>query len=281
MRIACFLISLFIGAPSVFASETIYTTEQDRELFAKYIRYIQTEKRNPQEVILATADFFLNTPYVAATLEKDPEGLVVNLRELDCTTFVETVFALSKTVLDGDETFDAFCRNLRLFRYRDGVIDGYISRLHYTSDWIFNNEKNGLVDDVSQKIGGERLPLALSFMSKHADKYPLLKGKTDLIAQIADMEQTINARTYYYIPKDRLEDCSQGIQNGDMIGFVTSIEGLDISHVAIAKWVSGKLTFVHASSSHKKVIVEPRTMNEYLQAITKNTGVVVIRPKFY
>jgi hypothetical protein len=32
----------------------------------------------------------------ARRLEKEPEGLVVNLREFDCSTFCETVYALPK-----------------------------------------------------------------------------------------------------------------------------------------------------------------------------------------
>ena len=46
---------------------------------------------------------FLKTPYVAHTLEvNDEEKLVVNFDEVDCTTFVEYVLALSLSpVKDG------------------------------------------------------------------------------------------------------------------------------------------------------------------------------------
>lgn len=48
---------------------------------------------------------FLKTPYVAHTLEvNDEEKLVVNFDEVDCTTFVEYVLALSLSpVKDGGD----------------------------------------------------------------------------------------------------------------------------------------------------------------------------------
>jgi cell wall-associated NlpC family hydrolase len=264
------------------ADPVIYTTEEDKKIFEDYAKQISSSScGSPEELIMETASFFLERPYVGATLEKEPEGLVVNLREFDCSTFVETVYALSKTALKKNISFDVFCKNLQNFRYRNGIIEGYISRLHYTTDWIYENEKKGLVRDITSQLGGEPLPVTLSFMSRHPDSYRQLKGNTCLINKIASIEKNINARSHFYIPKEQLEKCQDKIQEGDMICFVTSIEGLDISHVGIAKRVNGELRFIHASSSHKKVIVEPRSIQAYLLVITKNTGIIVVRPTFF
>lgn len=281
MKLYYLLLTVLLSSVSISASGyKQYVTEQDREIFDKYITYITGEEYTSQEVIMATASFFLDVPYVAATLEKEPEGLVVNLRELDCTTFVETVLSLSKTVLDGTLSFDVFCETLKQFRYRGGVIAGYTSRLHYTTDWIYENSKKGLMKDVTKESGGDPLPVNLFFMSRNADKYKLLKGNPALIADMVTVEKSVNNRSYYLIPKDRIEACRDGIKDGDMICFVTSIAGLDVSHVGIAKWESGRLTFVHASSSLKKVVIQSGTLQEYAQAASKNTGIIVVRPQF-
>jgi Protein of unknown function (DUF1460). len=270
------LCSFFVSA----TGDRLYVVEQDREIFDRYIHSITADGYTSQEVIMATAAFLLDVPYVATTLEKDPEGLVINLRELDCTTFVETVFALSKTIVDGSPSFESFCENLKQFRYRNGVIAGYASRLHYTTDWIYENSQKGLVEDVTKEIGGESLPVELFFMSRNADKYKLLKGNPDLIADMAAIEKSVNNRLYYFIPKDRIEACREGIKDGDMLCFVTSVAGLDVSHVGIAKWESGRLTFVHASSSLKKVVVQPGTLQEYALASSSNKGIIVVRSQF-
>ncbi|WP_085535233.1 N-acetylmuramoyl-L-alanine amidase-like domain-containing protein [Massilibacteroides vaginae] len=281
MKFYYLLFVVFLCSFSTYAVEDkLYMVQQDREIFDRYINYISADDYTSQEVIMATSMFFLNTPYVAATLEKEPEGLVVNLRELDCTTFVETVLSLSKTVVDGKPSFESFCENLKQFRYRNSIIDGYTSRLHYTTDWIFENTQKGLVKDVTKEIGGDPLSIDLFFMSRNADKYKLLKDNPALIADMAAVEKSVNDRSHYFISKDRIDACGEGIKDGDMICFVTSIAGLDVSHVGIARWESGRLTFVHASSTQKKVVVQSGTLQEYAKSVSKNSGILVVRPQF-
>ena len=48
---------------------------------------------------LAAARYFVGRPYAASTLEREPERLVVNLREWDCTTLVESAVALARTAI--------------------------------------------------------------------------------------------------------------------------------------------------------------------------------------
>ena len=53
---------------------------------------------------------------VGKTLEVNPvEELVVNLRELDCTTFVETVLALTLTTREGGQKWDDYCQTLKTY----------------------------------------------------------------------------------------------------------------------------------------------------------------------
>ena len=82
----------------------------------------------------------MNIPYVAHTLEpNDQERLIINLRELDCTTFVESAMALTLCVRSGRTTFDDYCRILQKIRYWQGRAPQYIRRLHYFTSWIEDN----------------------------------------------------------------------------------------------------------------------------------------------
>ncbi len=74
----------------------------------------------------------LGVPYVANTLEvNDDEELVINCDQVDCTTFVENVLAMSLCPTQGDDMSERdFSNNLEQIRYRNGKIDGYTSRLH-------------------------------------------------------------------------------------------------------------------------------------------------------
>lgn len=90
-------------------------------------------------------------PYVAHTLEVNKtEKLVVNLRQLDCTTYVENVMALTLCVRQKKYTFKAFCDNLCRMRYRSESQPHYVSRLHYFTDWIDDNTRKGLCREVQE-----------------------------------------------------------------------------------------------------------------------------------
>ena len=89
---------------------------------------------------------FIGRPYVAATLEgNDPECLVVNTRQLDCTTLVENVMALTLCVQRHNLSYYAFKHALVDMRYRGGLIRGYTSRIHYFTEWITENTKAGML----------------------------------------------------------------------------------------------------------------------------------------
>lgn len=254
-------------------------SEEDKDIFNRYVESMRNKRNLPTaELVIETTRFFLGTPYVAATLEQEPEQLVINLRELDCTTFVESCLALVRTLREkGAPSFESFRRNLQQIRYRNGKITDYTSRLHYMSDWITENERHGIVTDITRMIGGIPLPLQLSFISTHPAAYKQLQADTALIRVIRETEQKINARTHYYIPKEKIDSVKEKIQNGDIIFFTTSIQGLDVSHMAYAYWEKGKLSFIHASLSEHKVIVNPTFLTEYIRRIKHNTGILVVR----
>lgn len=264
------------------AADKLYYTDADRAIFDRYLSEMIPKKSLPTgELMVQTARFFLNAPYVAATLEKEPEGLVINLREMDCMTLVENVVALTRTMQSATPSFDEFCKNLQTIRYRNGEIHDYTDRLHYTTDWIFENQRKGIVKDVTHEIGGISLPVDVSFMSAHPDSYKPLKDHPERVARIAAKEKEINARPYYYIPESEIDRLAEGIKEGDIVCFVTTIKGLDISHVGVVCRVGDKLTFIHASTTQKKVIVNEAPLQEYVESIKRNSGIMVVRPQMH
>lgn len=276
------LLLLFLLLPlcCAKAQSPVYYTDEDIQIYELFMKSWEKKRNYPVgDLMTGTAGFFLSCPYVASTLEKEPEELVVNFREMDCMTLVETVTALVRTLQSGDASFDNYCHTLQNVRYRDGVINAYTDRLHYTTDWIFENERKGIVKDVTKEIGGKPLTMNLSFMSTHSDSYKQLKEHPEYIRKIAEKEQEINSREYYFIPEDEINVCSSGIKNGDIVCFVTSIKGLDISHVGIISKTKDKLSFYHASSSQKKVVLNEEPLLDYVQSIKRNSGIMILRPQ--
>ncbi|RYF56031.1 MAG: DUF1460 domain-containing protein, partial [Cytophagaceae bacterium] len=137
--------------------------------------------RTAAETAIQTAETLLGKPYVHHTLDgNDNEQLVVNLHEFDCSTFIETTLALAlaeqelPTKYTSAQLESVFRRYLTKLRYRNGQIDGYASRLHYLSDWLRDNERKGILQDVTREIGGVQVQKAVNYMTAAVHKYPHL-----------------------------------------------------------------------------------------------------------
>jgi len=230
--------------------------------------------------IVRAALMFLETPYVGGTLERsEEEELIIDLHEMDCMTLVEYSLALARTAQLPSPNWESFERELRQIRYRNGVINGYVSRLHYSTDWIFDNVGKGIFEDVTYALGGRKFKPDVYYMSENYEKYPHLADDPEAVQQIKLIEQAINARKiYYYIPKKEIAQHQSKIKSGDIICFTTAIPGLDISHLSIAYWNKQQLTFIHASYTAKKVIINPESLIDYCNSIRTCTGIMVLRP---
>lgn len=267
--------------PANIPAQVTFDRNRDLEIFGEFLQ--STPLSTIDSNIVHTALFFLNTPYVAHTLDTlDTEDLIINFREMDCLTLVENCLALSRTLRHPNPDMDCFERELKLIRYRDGIINGYASRLHYTSDWIFDNVKKGIIEDITHALGGKKFRPNVFFMSENHQEYSRLKDNPELVQEIETIEGEINRRgNYYFIPKQNIGPHQALIKSGDVICFTTSIAGLDISHVGIAYRHNRQLTFIHASSTSGKVIINPESLSDYCKRIKSNTGIIVLHPSSY
>jgi hypothetical protein len=231
------------------------------------------------DAIVEVGKSFIGTDYVANTLEiNSNEELVVNLTGLDCVTFVENCLTFSRCLKKGNTTFDGYKAELEKIRYRDGLLDGYGSRLHYFSDWIYNNQEKGIVKDITQDIGGVEYNKKINFMSSHTSSYKQLSEKTQ-IEIIKTAEEAINSRNYYYIPQKSIAKAYDLMQNGDIIATTTKIDGLDVTHTGyVYKGDDGGTYFLHASSKMKQVIISDNELAGYIAEDSKKTGIMVARP---
>lgn len=254
------------------ADKAILTT------FWKYAAANDLEKLPVNERIPVIARFFLDTPYKSNTLNVTREELpVINLRELDCVTFIENVLALAFLKEYRERSESDFIKNIIRLRYRNGEIVDYSSRLHYSSDWLYEMQRQQLLTDITRFAGGEEYSRQIDFMSRHASRYPPLIRDKKMLEKIGEIETAISQRTYYYIPKDRINASCDRIKDGDVLLITTNIKGLDTSHVGFACKKEGKTFLLHASSSGKKVMITDLPLQDYMQDIANQTGIMVGR----
>ena len=258
----------------------IITTHQDSLILEDFLsRYSSKKEMTTANLILEIGKEFMGTPYVSSTLENGKEEkLVMNLLEQDCTTFAEYCLAISLTIKSGQPSFEVFKNKLEQIRYRNGERDGYPSRLHYFSDWIFNNEQKGLVTQPANFLGSS-FNNHVNFMSAHPDSYSMLKENPEMIKVIAEQETEISSRTSFYLKKEDVEANEARLHDGDIVGITTSIEGLDVAHVGILIKVNGRIHLLNASSAQEKVIISEETLADLLINKKSYTGIMIARPK--
>jgi hypothetical protein len=222
----------------------------------------------------------LGIPYVGGLLEAPPtEQLVVTIEGSDCVLFVEMTTALTLTTLSGSTNVEDAESNVRMLRYRDGTIDGYFSRLHYFGDWLQDNERKGLMNVMFQDR--DTLPRLepYHFMTTKREAYRQLATNDSLFQLMSSQEAVLNERLLRYVPTEQIPAVEQELQTGDIVAFVTTVEGLDVSHTAIVKRDGDRVGFWHASTTGA-VIIEPKTLYQYTADRKGLKGIIVARMSY-
>lgn len=260
--------------------ECIFTAEDKRIAEEKLNAFSSKANLPVSELVTEIGYSFLGTPYVAATLENGAEErLVINLRQLDCTTFAENCLALARTVKKGKTDFESFAGELQHLRYRDGVRNGYPSRLHYFSEWISDNAQKGIISE-EPNLNGVKLDKTINFMSTHPEDYPVLKEHPELIPEIATREQKLSAKGFWYFPKNNLKNLLKNLHEGDIIALTSTIDGVDVNHVGIIVRKNKVFHLLHAPLSGKKVLVSDGPITDFLKPDSKNSGIMIARPVY-
>lgn len=229
----------------------------------------------------------VGTPYKSFTLEIDDriEAPSVDLDGLDCWTFFEVSLAFARMLNEPRDgwTPQTMLHFIELDRYRGGHCTGvYLSRLHYLEDWLADNDRRGLVRDVTRSLGGVRVAHEAREMTAGWREYRYLRADPSLLGPLGEMEARVTRLTMYHIPKKRVPKIEAKLQDGDII-CVTSHEGRLIStaHVGMAyRDGAGVLHFMHASSprNYGRVVIDDRLSN-YLNRYRTDAGIMVGRPE--
>lgn len=282
MKYLLSLIIILCRCLPAYTQDEVKYLQKDSIVATELLKSCMTECKTKDNCLMYFARKLKSIPYVARTLEGgERERLVVNLRQLDCTTYVENVIALYLCIKNGETTFRDFCNYLRKIRYENGIVT-YPTRLHYFSYWIEQNTLTGIVREIVPQDSSvtEDSEYDIYYMSSNPEKYPALRKDTSLIDDIAEMEKYFDGKTYRYIPKAKLknpESLQAYIKDGDIIAIVTNKKGLDISHIGFAAWHKGNLHLLNASSIHKKVVEEPMSLYKYMMRHPSQTGIRIIR----
>lgn len=282
-------LALLIACTATAADLPFETVFRGREKFAGLIRRAEAEnwKALPiGERTAAVGRALVGTPYKSYTLEIDDriEAPSVNLHGLDCWTFFEAALAFARMLNEPRENWtpETMLQFIELDRYRGGQCTGsYLSRLHYLEEWIRDNESRGLIQDLTQELGGSRVSHTANEMTINWRSYRYMRHNPDLRSGIRAMESRVASMPMSHIPKRRVAAIESKLRNGDVICITTHDPGgIGTSHVGLAyRGSDGVLRLMHASSprNHGRVVVDSR-LSDYLFRFGTNAGIMVGRP---
>lgn len=276
------------GAPPESALST-----EDTERLLSWTRILRSEgfddPARPFGLAAARAgELAIGTPYEGFTLEEyiraggspiRTEPLTLSLTRFDCISLVESCLAIARLARQSETpSWNAFGLEMERMRYRGGVRAGYTSRLHYFSEWLADNERRGLLRQLGQELGAVEDRRPLRFMSNNPDAYPAM-AHPDVREEIAATERALDDQPRRVVPTARIPEISDRLETGDILGFATSIGGLDVTHAAFAyRDPGGVLRILHAPLSGGVVEITTSTVPQYVAAIRQATGILVARP---
>ena len=235
----------------------------------------------------AVGQALVGTRYKHFTLEIDNriEAPSANFQGMDCWTFFEIALGFARMLGEPEANWspERLLHYIELDRYRGGECTGeYLSRLHHLEDWLYDNGRRGLVEDLTRDLGGRNVPHSAREMSVGWRHYRYLAANRSLLGPLARMEANVSSRPLYEIPKSRVAGIESKLRSGDIIGVIgRDRSGLySTSHVGLAVRTSdGVLHFMHASSpgNYGHVIVDAQ-LSKYLYRYHSDSGILVARP---
>jgi len=234
---------------------------------------------DPNALVEFYARQFLGTPYVAHTLEAEQEVLTINVHELDCLTFIETLYALARTTMAGRYSWRDYAAHIENVRYRGGNMGDYSTRIHYMSEWIIDNHVRGNLVEVTPDLPhADYMVKNIDYMSRNPQQYQQLKNDSAMVEKIRRHE--LRNHRFPYLKRTWLNDkaVKAELKSGDFVSLVTRAEGLDVSHNGIIVVDDkGDPYLLDASMSGGKVMLESKPLYKYLERSKSNIGIRVYR----
>lgn len=287
------LVPLFLLCSVAFASESrlpFGTVFKGQDQFNRLVAKAKAGnwKALPiGERTAAVGQALVGTRYKHFTLEIDNriESPSVNFQGMDCWTFFEIALGFARMLNEPESNWtpERLLHYIEMDRYRGGECTGdYLSRLHYLEDWLYDNNRRGLVEDLTRELGGRSVPHSAREMTAGWRHYRYLAANRSLLGPLARMEANVSSRPLYEIPKDRVAGIESKLRSGDIIGIISRDRGglRSTAHVGLALRTSdGVLHFTHASSpsNYGRVVLDSQ-ISKYLYRYRSDSGILVARP---
>jgi len=210
---------------------------------------------------------FLHTPYAASPLGEGPgqppdEDPRFSVERFDCTTYVETVVALSLA-----QDLQQARRLLDAIRYQGGEVS-FATRKHFPmAQWIPQNVAAGFFVDITRKVGGDRVRWA----SKRLDSEVWERRRVKILPELTEAQLPQGTFSIPIIPLADITAVADKIPDGTVVTIVREnykSVPIRVSHQGLLVRRGGRLIMRHALlKGYNRVIDVP--LDRYVERLQK------------
>ncbi|MFC6010331.1 N-acetylmuramoyl-L-alanine amidase-like domain-containing protein [Nocardia lasii] len=258
VRIVLVLAALLCAGAPALATPAVIDETTGRKIDELLAVRAESPGLSRPDLIERLSARLLGTPYGANMLvgsATTAEELVVDLRRVDCFTFLDYIDAASRAT-DRGRFLDELVAN----RYIDSRVE-FTQRKHFFTDWAARERV--AATDITATLS----PAALT-TTKH------LNAKADGSTYLPGVPVLDRAVTH--IPSEAVDAAVlAGLRTGDYLGAYTPAAGLDVTHVGIIVTTPTGPVFRNASSLAQTYRVVDTPLADYLRTVP---GIVVLRP---
>ncbi len=255
-------------------------------------KLIQSTQKDPfDQRIEIISRFFLGKRYSRYTLGEGKQGRydqkpLYRFDRFDCTTFIETVMALSYAANPGD-----FIQYIKKIRYKNAKVS-FLTRNHFPSvDWIPNNIKAHFLKDITEELAGS-IPVEkreiiidkkkwLQTMPKRRLSVARGFNLSKILRELRQTQSPEKNEILTYInleaiisDENSLNHILKSIPSGSIINIIQSNSPLtyrtgstlNVIHQGLCIYKNGIPYFRHASSTRLKRVVET-PLKKYLHRL--------------
>lgn len=255
----------------------------DEQLAAVQHWYTELGPPRPHEgfadFVVRAAEQQIGRPYVNPPQEIAQESLQIEVLSFQCVSLIESSLSIARCAWQKTPTIPCFAAELTAWRYRNGQLKNYDSRLHYYYDWLNDNAKRGRLDLITEQLGGRPQHFEFNYMTRHVKNYPALSDKS-LFHAMQQREKELSRVPLPFIAKDQVAAISPQLANGDVIGVVVNKPGMVIGHTGlVVRDYQGTPHLLHASSYHERVVLTRADLASYMMAEKNRLGIFIARPR--
>jgi hypothetical protein len=219
-------------------------------LFANVIPDKLFTDRPSSKKLLSISSYLLGAKYKNSPLGEGfgvDRDVRIRFDAFDCTTFVETVMAL--TLASSIKNTQKILDNIR---YKGSV--SFANRRHFpVADWLFGLQKDGFIEDITDSISGARV------VQKSVNYNLWKRVNSSYLKELTKKRIPNISYKIHYIPLELLAKIYKKIPTGSIFSIVRKSRAdkfVVVTHQAIYFANEGKPFIRHASSYPKKMVVD-------------------------